>query len=296
MGAGGWIQRDAPAKVNLGLRVTGRRPDGFHDIESIFVPLDLADRLRLRPAAADTFRCSDPKLPIGPANLAWRAVEAWRQEALGRSELADAARTPVELELEKRIPAGAGLGGGSSDAAATLLALEELFAPGIGKKPLHRISLTLGSDVPFFLEADWMHVAGRGEVLTPIEPLFDGPIVLVWPGLAVETGPAYVQLSSYLTKQSGYANFVGFRGFAASGSRPPGWPENAFEVVVFREHPFLADLKQEFLDRGAVHAAMSGSGSSIFGFFDSDRSAIEVTRELRARHPATFLTRARRRS
>lgn len=293
MPASGWIEREAPAKVNLGLKVTGRRADGFHDIESIFVPLELCDRIRLRPAAADAFRCSDPALPVGSANLAWRAVEAWRRAAAVRPELAGQALQPVELELEKTIPAGAGLGGGSSDAAAVLLALDELFAPGLGIETLHRICLTLGSDVPFFLHADWMHVAGRGEVLTPLLPLFSGTVLLVWPGLSIETGPAYAQLSLYLTNHSGYANFVGFRGFAESGSRPPGWPENDFEAVVFGQHPFLAGLKQEILDGGARYAALSGSGSSIFGFFDSDRSVIDLMRSLRQRHPATFLTRPR---
>jgi 4-diphosphocytidyl-2-C-methyl-D-erythritol kinase len=287
------IVREAPAKLNLGLRVTGRRADGFHEIESIFAPLALADTLELRLAAVDEFRCSDPALPAGDGNLAWRALQAWREAARGRPGLRRAATQPLRLDLTKRIPAGAGLGGGSSDAAATLLALEELFAPGLGRPALHPVALGLGSDVPFFLDAGWAHVAGRGEVLTPIPPCFEGPVIVVWPGLTVATGPAYARLSAFLTKRGGYATFVGFRGFADSAKPFARWPGNDFEAVLLQEHPFLADLKQTILDGGAIHASMTGSGSAVYGFFDSDRPAIKAAEGIRARHQATFLTRTR---
>jgi 4-diphosphocytidyl-2-C-methyl-D-erythritol kinase len=199
----------------------------------------------------------------------------------------------VELELVKRIPAGAGLGGGSSDAAACLRLLGRLFPPALPDFVLASLSLTLGSDVPFFLQPDWAHVTGRGEIITPIAPFFSDDVVLVWPGLHVPTTWAYARLSDSLTKQGRYASFQGFSGFVNGQVDPASWPGNDFEPVVFAEHPVLGELKQTLLDAGARHAAMSGSGSAVYGLFDSAQSASRVTQQLRSRHPVVQLTRPR---
>lgn len=285
----GWLERRAPAKLNLGLRILGRRPDGFHDLESVFLPLELADRLGVRPASHDHFSCSDPALPAGGDNLVCRAREAWR--AAAREEGLPAAGQPLELVLEKQVPAGAGLGGGSSDAAACLLLMNELFSPGLKMSCLHTLALTLGSDVPFFLQSGWAHVTGRGEILTPLDPLFNDVIVLAWPGVHVSTAWAYSCLSASLTKQGSYASFQGFRGFIPDPGAAAGWPGNDFESVVFAAYPQVAGLKRTLLGEGARYAAMSGSGSAVYGLFDSVQSASRAVKQLQRQAPLVLRTR-----
>ncbi len=281
----GFRWREASAKLNLGLRITGRRPDGFHAIESIFVPLRLHDSLAFRDATEDSFHCDDPELPAGGENLVLRALEAWR------AETGDA--LPWEISLRKKIPAGAGLGGGSSDAAACLLELDCRNPGRLKKKDLHKIALLLGSDVPFFLETGWTHVSGRGEVLTQIPALFDGQVVLVWPGIHVSTAAAYARIAELLTCREGYAKFKGSERFAGDPENPASWPENQFERVIFPQYPELAELKREFETLGSLYSSMSGSGSSIYGFFDSDRSAQQAARHFSGRFPSTILTHTR---
>jgi 4-diphosphocytidyl-2-C-methyl-D-erythritol kinase len=283
------LERRAPAKLNLGLRILGRRPDGFHDLESVFLPLELADLLRVRLSREDRFTCSDPTLPDGPDNLVCRARDAWR--AAARERGFPGADQPLELELEKHIPAGAGLGGGSSDAAACLLLLNELFSPGLEMSCLSTLALTLGSDVPFFLQSGWAHVTGRGEVLTPMVPFFDDLIVLAWPGLHVSTAWAYSCLSASLTKQGRYASFQGFHGFIPDPGDVTSWPDNDFESVVFAAFPQVAGLKQTLLEAGARHAAMSGSGSAVYGLFDSVQSASRAVKQLQRQAPVVLRTR-----
>lgn len=287
--AGVWLEQAAPAKLNLGLRILGRRPDGYHELESIFVPLELADRLCGRLAATDQFSCNDASLPMDGDNLVLKARDAWRRAAASLG--LPGAEHPVELVLEKRIPTGAGLGGGSSDAAACFLLLNRLIPPGLENFTLRTLALTVGSDVPFFLQPDWAHVTGRGEILTPLKPLFGGLVVLVWPGLHVSTAWAYSRLSDSLTKQGSYASFQGSRGFIRDPAHAAGWPGNDFEPVVFARHPELAGLKQVLLDAGARHVSMSGSGSTIYGLFDSAQSASELTQQLSSSYPVVVLTR-----
>jgi 4-diphosphocytidyl-2-C-methyl-D-erythritol kinase len=286
---GEWREQPAFAKINLGLRVLGRRPDGYHELESVLVPLELHDLLRGRTARRDSFRCSDPTLPADGGNLVLMARDAWRVSA-ARAGLPGAVQA-VELELEKRIPAGAGLGGGSSDAAACLRLLDQLFPPGLGVEELRRLALTVGSDVPFFVQLDWAHVTGRGEILTPIPPFFRDAVVVAWPGLHVSTAWAYSRLSASLKKQGSCATFKGSQAFVAEVGAAAGWPGNDFEPVVFASHPTLADLKRFLLAAGARYAAMSGSGSAVFGLFDSAQSASCVTQQLSSRYPFAVLTR-----
>lgn len=287
----GTVAARAHAKLNLGLRILGKRADGFHDLESVFVPLELHDLLSLRVAGYDSFRCSDPDLPTDGSNLVQRAIDLWR-EAATKAGLHAAAEQPLAVDLDKRIPAGAGLGGGSSDAASCLLLLNELFAPGLESSELYRMALTLGSDLPFFLLGSWAHVTGRGEVLNPIPPFFDDDIVLVWPALHVATGPAFAQLSRFLTQTDSYAKFQGFRSFAGNHLSAAEWPGNDFERVIFANHPELACVKQKLLEHGARYAAMSGSGSTIFGLFDSVQSASRCTQQIRDGRGMVMQTRA----
>ena len=217
------MQVPSYAKINWSLRVVGKRDDGFHDIETIFQTISLHDTLTFTPSDRFALTCSDPSIPTDETNLVARAARALGIDG-------------VAIHIEKRIPAGGGLGGGSSNAAATLIALSKMFAIDA---PLDRIALDLGSDVPFFLIGGRAHASGRGEVLTPMPDPGPVPLLLVLPDERVMTKDA-------------------FQWVRAGGG---------FEEPVFERYPKLAEYKQRLLDAGATFAAMSGSGSTIFGAF-----------------------------
>ncbi len=234
------------AKINWSLRVTGKRPDGFHELETIFQSISLYDTLTLTLGKRLLLTCDDPKIPTDETNLVMRAARA-----LGSP--------PVAIHLEKRIPAGGGLGGGSSNAAATLMALStmipELMA-GIGRLP--EIARTLGSDVPFFLVGGTAYATGRGDVLRPLDPLEPAiPLVLLMPEERVLTKDAYDGLRKF-SKPLGIEHYrtMPFSDFV-----------NDFEPTVFKKLPKLKVLKQQVIDAGATWAGMTGSGSTIVGAF-----------------------------
>jgi 4-diphosphocytidyl-2-C-methyl-D-erythritol kinase len=229
------------AKINWSLRVTGKRGDGFHDLETIFQTISLHDTLTFTTSDRLTLTCDDPSIPTDETNLVLRAARA-----LGAP--------PVAIHLEKRIPAGGGLGGGSSNAAATLMALSAHF--GI-EAPLAELALSLGSDVPFFLVGGTAYATGRGEVLTPLPPAAGLPLLLLMPDERVLTKEAF----------AGLKRFSPPLGLERAGRLDPDDLINDFEVSVFAVLPRLATLKQRLVDAGAVWAAMSGSGSTIAGRF-----------------------------
>jgi 4-diphosphocytidyl-2-C-methyl-D-erythritol kinase len=231
--------RIAPAKINWSLRITGKRADGFHDLETIFQTISLHDELTFRPADAFSLTCDDASIPVDESNLVLRAARA-----------IDA--PPTAIELRKRIPAGGGLGGGSSDAATTLLTL------GAGRHDLARIALTLGSDVPFFLVGGTAYATGRGEVLTPIAPMTGIPLLLVLPEERVLTKDAFARITRYSEPLGIDAYGRGFDTFT-----------NDFEEPVFAMLPRLRELKQRLYASGATFAAMSGSGSTLFGAYEN---------------------------
>lgn len=231
------------AKINWSLRITGRRDDGFHDLETVFQEISLHDELTFVASSATTLRCDDASIPTDESNLVLRAARA-----------IDA--PPVAIELRKRIPSGGGLGGGSSNAAATLVALNQMFA--LERTDLPAIALSLGSDVPFFLTGGTAYATGRGEELTAIEPRADIPLLLVLPEERVLTREAFARIIRYSRPlgRGAYAN--GFSPFT-----------NDFEEPVFAMFPRLREFKQRLIAAGAEYAAMSGSGSTLFGAFAS---------------------------
>ena len=240
----------APAKTNLWLRVTGQRPDGYHDISTRMLPLSLADEITLEPREEGEqieFSCSDPNLPGGEDNLALRAVRAL-EERCGR-------RFGARIHVEKMIPSGAGLGGGSSDAATVLLGLNRLFDLGFPPEQLAEVGARFGSDVPFFLFETVCDCAGRGEIVTPVDFPWDLPVFLMKPSFGVSAAWAYQNLGKY--QEISGVPYV-------PQLCPWGAMENDLERPVLGKHLILARMKEWLLDQREVHAAiLSGSGSCL---------------------------------
>ena len=233
------------AKINWSIRIIGRRADGFHDLETVFQTVSLHDDLTFRESDSLSLTCDDPTIPTDETNLVLRAARA-------------VSATPFAIDLRKRIPAGGGLGGGSSNAAATLRAL------GGDRDDLAEIALTLGSDVPFFLTGGTAYATGRGEVLTPLPAMSEIPLLLVLPEERVSTRDAYARISRY----SQPLGIEAYREFATF--------TNDFEEPVFAMYPRLRDLKARLYEAGAKWAQMSGSGSTLVGAFESAAARSEA--------------------
>jgi len=253
----------APAKINLYLKVLSRRHDGYHEIESVMQKITLFDRLHLaKQGKSISLSCPGGKVSEGPENLAYRAAETFFS-AVGR-------RTGVRIVLEKNIPVAAGLGGGSSDAAAVLHGLNLLMDAGLPLTDLLRIGLQLGADVPFFVnDYSCAKVTGIGERLEKIEPLQGYWIVVVNPGFALSTKWVYENLP--LT--SGINPYILARGQNRSSDSLVVSHElvnllgNDLEAVSISRYPEIGDIRKELINRGAAAALMSGSGPTVFGLF-----------------------------
>jgi 4-diphosphocytidyl-2-C-methyl-D-erythritol kinase len=253
----------ALAKINLDLRVLARRPDQFHELRTVFQTVSLADTLDLAftPGRRTSIELEDSAQI--PDNLVVRAATA----ALDAMRV----RGRLEMRLVKRIPMGAGLGGGSSDAAAVLLALPVLAGRAIPFDRLSEIAATLGSDLNFFFHGGTAAGIGRG---TELFPLPDGPArhgLLIAPGVHVSTADAYRDLSPRLTPELQRNKMNSFQSLVWGAGE--GSAVNDFEPVVFAQHPRLAALKRRLIRAGAAPALMSGSGSSLFGLFTSREAA-----------------------
>lgn len=251
----------SPAKVNLGLWVGPRRADGFHDLVTIFLPLEFGDTLRIaKRTSGITLRCSDPAVPADPTNLAWRAAE--------RFFSASRIRAGCAISITKRIPVGSGLGGGSSNAAATLLGLHRLFGDPLTLLTLRRIAARLGSDVPCFLHPGPTVGRGRGDRLKPIR-LPRLHLLLYFPGHPVPTAWAYGALDRArrrgLTRVPFSPKMLAMRLRRNELDKAAAIIRNDFEPVVFRAHPDLARAKASLVESGAWAAALSGSGSTVYG-------------------------------
>ena len=283
------LSGSAPAKINLGLRILERRSDGYHELRTVFQTISLADRLTVgytrRGKGQVSLDCDIPEF-AGSDNLAARAART----------LLDAGKYPgrVRITLEKRIPAGAGLGGGSSDAAAVLSALRLLLRPQPSTQLLYEIAARIGSDAPFFLLGGTAVGIGRGE---EIYPLPDPPrrwLLLLVPESRISTPDAYRRLAESRSKRgseltaarrqhiiSGFrANIFGPEGVLASSVAE--LPPNDFEAVIFETHPELRKWKQRLLRLGASAAFLSGSGSALFGVFGARKAALEARKSLGA--------------
>jgi 4-diphosphocytidyl-2-C-methyl-D-erythritol kinase len=268
------IRVAAPAKVNLILRVLDRRPDGYHNLWSLMQTVALEDQVsvRLRPDATELrLSCDDPALPTDGRNLATRAAALVLESAYRQSRR----RVGVEIHLAKRIPAGGGLGGGSSDAAATIMGLNRLLGLDWSAGEMARVGQSLGSDVPFFFFAPSAVIRGRGEEVAPVTLTGERWVVLVNPGFPIETRWAYErlagarrgvrQLAEGLKRLDGKAVF--------SWDEVIPLMENDFEEVLAPVHQVIGTIKTELVSLGAEAALLSGSGATVFGIFRDENAA-----------------------
>lgn len=256
----------APAKVNLFLRVVGVRGDGYHFVDSLMVPVDLYDEVQItRPRLRGgnlTVTCDHPQVPQGRRNIAYRAASLLLREKRLHG--------PVRIHIRKRIPVGAGLGGGSSDAAATLLGLNRLFHLGCDRGHLLSLAARLGADVPFFIFGRPARARGIGEELGPIASFPRLWIVILYPGFRISTRWAYQKFPMKLTKP---IENTSIKRFLKDPKTLARLLANDLERVALRRYPRIALLKERLIQEGAVGTLMSGSGSSVFGIFATERRA-----------------------
>ena len=263
------MQVIAPAKINLSLKVLGRRSDGFHEIETLIAPISLCDEVKIEQRSGKqkiAFRCDDPSVPKGEGNLVVRAAKVFFEET--------AISSSISIELKKRIPHGAGLGGGSSDAASTLLALNELFETNLPREALAKMAEMIGSDIPFFIFQSAAVCKGRGELVSPARLREQLPVLLLKPEFGVPTQWAYSRWReareipgvSYGGQQFTQQTFV-----------------NDLERPVFEKFVFLAQMKMWLLNQAEVGTAlMSGSGSTVFAVLSGDVNADRLAARAKA--------------
>lgn len=263
----------AHAKVNLDLRVLGVRPDGFHELRTVFQTIELHDTLVCAETPGPfTLKCRMPTVPLDASNVIWKGAAAlWT--ALGRAgEVRD-----TTITIDKKIPVEAGLGGGSADAAAALVALARLWG-GAPMTLLREIGATIGADVPFFLSGGTALGLGRGEEIYPLVDMPPHFLVIVRPPFGVSTAEAYAWYDE--------DRAAGLREVRELQLLPVPWPSRAAQMIndleppVVRRHPEISALKVQLKELGAVAAAMSGSGSAVFGLFRGRAAAERAIRPL----------------
>lgn len=289
VGGGVRIEVRAHAKVNLDLRVLGVRPDGYHELRTVFQTIELHDVLVFRSRRGPfALRGRAAGVPLDASNLIWKAASAlWG--ALGR--VGDVSDTIVAIE--KKIPVQSGLGGGSADAAAALMALGRLWG-GAPLALLREVGATLGADVPFFLAGGTALGLGRGEEIYPLVDLPPHWIVIIRPPFGVSTAEAYAWYDE--------DRAAGLREIRELQLLPVPWPSRAAQMIndleppVLRRHPEMGLLKAHLKDAGAVAAAMSGSGSAVFGLFRTRAAAEAAATRLSTRGTRAMVTRTLSRS
>ena len=264
------IVKASPAKVNLTLRVFGKREDGYHEILSLMQRISLCDEMVFSPGARGiTIRCPDSRLPEDENNIVYRAATAFYSRI--------AAPPEVEITIRKQIPVAAGLGGGSSNAATTLMTLNELAGSPLGREELLGLGAKLGADVPFFIFGAAVWVGGIGDRMLESAALPPLWFVLVNPGFEVSTRSVYQGLNLGLT--IGRINYSIPR-FSTAGEVIRSLT-NDLEQVTLKMHPLLDRIKSRLRDAGAEGALMSGSGPTVFGVFTDEAGAVRAERRLR---------------
>lgn len=268
------VSLPAFAKINLDLRILGTRPDGFHNLKTVFQSLSLFDNVTVTARRGPlTVTCDEPDIPTDQRNLVWKAASLLHRVSTGKT----AAPRDITIDLRKRVPSEAGLGGGSANAAMTLLALNALWKLDLDLASLTRIGARLGADVPYFLVGGTALGLGRGDDIYPLADMPPVHVVILRPGFGVSTADAYRWYDEETRRPLKEP---------VPRPVPPGWPawsatlRNDLEVPVVRHHPAIGRIRQSLLDAGAAFAAMSGSGSAVFGLFERKDAARRTANDL----------------
>jgi len=277
------LEKQSPCKVNLLLNILGKRSDGFHELETLFQPVNFCDRLTFERAGHGIqLSCSDPSLPVDSKNLVYRAAEKFLAAA--------GVRDGVRIHLEKKIPLAAGLGGGSGNAATTLLALNELFGHPLAS--LDGLAASLGSDINFFLQSKPALATGRGEHVRSLDhfPALQGKVfVLIHPGFGIATPWAYQNLARFpvaLNGKPGRADALVARLQADDWPAIAGDLYNSLEAPALEKFPVLRLFQETLRADGALASLMSGSGSTTFAIADSIARAETLLEKFRSRFGA----------
>ncbi|HED37342.1 MAG TPA: 4-(cytidine 5'-diphospho)-2-C-methyl-D-erythritol kinase [Ignavibacteria bacterium] len=269
------LEIKTPAKINFGLNIINKRQDGFHNLTTIFYPINLYDIISFKKSRHTTLICNIDSLRNTENNLIINAIKELEKE-FGKI-------FNLEIKLKKNIPIGAGLGSGSSNAAATLKALNELYNLNLNTKDLIKFASTIGSDVSFFINPLPSLAFSRGEILKVIDFKIDYPILLVNPGIHISTKWAYENIIPHKPKFD-LATLSGKLSF--DFEKLQEFVKNDFEVPVFKKYPEIKQIKKQLYAGGALFSLMSGSGSTVFGIF-SDR---KIAEKIRKNFPTGYLT------
>ncbi len=268
----------SPAKINIGLNIINKRDDGFHNLETIFYPINLFDEIRFSKSDKFTFNSNDENLNKEKTNLIIRAKELLENEFV--------TQLPVNIYLKKNIPIGAGLGGGSSNAASTLLSLTKLFNLELSKKNILDLAIQLGSDVPYFLNPVPSFAESRGEKLFPINFRIKKYLLIVNPGIHIATKWAFslitpkqpdICLKSLIDKPNIKIEDV------------MGIATNDFEEIVFKHFPEIKKIKEKMLYFGANYSMMTGTGSTVWAMFDDEEAAYQTELFFKCKNYITFI-------
>jgi 4-diphosphocytidyl-2-C-methyl-D-erythritol kinase len=264
----------SPAKINLFLQITGKRPDGYHELFSLMCCIDLCDTITLGFGAEKiTVSCPAPGIPEDETNLAHKAARLFLKNA--------GIREGLEILIDKKIPAGAGLGGGSSNAATVLLGLNRHYSSPFSAGELTRMGLSIGADVPFFIFQKPALATGIGEKLAPYHNLSPYKIVLIYPGVSVSTADVYKNFNLGLTNCKKRFKSYPFKDY---GFNEEYHLCNDLETVSVSKHPDIMAAKRVLLENGAKGALMSGSGSAVFGLFYGAKEAESASRKISGCH------------
>jgi len=262
------------SKVNIGLKVLNQRDDGYHDIYTVFQELDFGDSITIEKIDTGcTISSNADWVPTDEANICHKAYEAIRTKY---PELGG-----VSIHIQKNVPVGSGLGGGSANGAAVLKGINNIYNLGLSNDKLEKIGAAIGADVPFFIRGKTQLGEGIGDKLTSLADHIEGTYLLVIPDVSISTPWAYSKLKNKLNPENNLPNFAGFIGGDYASLEIF---ENDFERIVIPAYPKIGAIKQKLLELGARFASLSGSGSTVYGIFNEDASAKEAELFFRPSH------------
>jgi 4-diphosphocytidyl-2-C-methyl-D-erythritol kinase len=266
------------AKINLGIEILRKRNDGFHDIRTLFQTIDLWDDLEFKSILQDEILLDGRNfsIPWDEKNLVYQAANLLKKRY--------GVKKGIEIQVKKKVPAGRGLGGGSSNAAMTLYALSQIWRLGLDKKTLKQLGACLGADVPFFFEGGLCRGEGKGDRVFALEDIDQHLCLLVFPDISVSTGSVYGRVGPALTSENKDSKIIKFL-----DSRDLRYLENDLEEIVFRIYPQIKAIKGLIQEQGSELSMMSGSGSAVYGLFLDMEKAQKSKKKLQGKHPVVLV-------